>query len=37
MLIELLWITNADFDVIRVGQGLINFLYPSDTGEKVGV
>jgi hypothetical protein len=34
MQIKLLGITNADFDVIV---RLITFLYPPDTGEKVGV
>jgi hypothetical protein len=35
MQMKLLGITNADFDII--GEQLITFYYPSDTGQKVGV
>jgi hypothetical protein len=35
MKMKLLGITDVDFDVI--GQRLSDILYPSDTGEKVGV
>jgi hypothetical protein len=35
MQMKLLGITNAAFDII--GQRLIKFSIPSDTGEKVGV